>query len=133
MVRLIFALIVFLLFIWRIKKGFNNGILKEIVTILSGVVSLVSVILLFFAISSYREKAPSLFALCVIGLVVIGIVFKLCSLIFRPILALSNLSVIGGFNKILGAIMGAAEAVALSCLLYYVINYFLNYMGKYAL
>ena len=133
MVRIVFALIVFLLFIWRIKKGFYNGIIREIVTILSGVVSLVSVILLFFAISSYREKALSIFTLCVIGLVVIGIVFKLCSLIFRPILALGNVSVIGGFNKILGAVMGAAEALALSCLLYYVINYILDYMGRYTL
>lgn len=133
MVRIVFALIVFLLFIWRIKKGFRNGIMREIVTILSGVAALVSVILLFLAVRCYKEKALSLFALCVVGLVVIGIVFKLCSLIFRPILALSNVSVIGGFNKILGAVMGAAEALALSCLLYYIINYILDYTGRYSL
>ena len=133
MVRIDFALIVFLLFIWRIKRGFNSGIMREVVTILSGTAALVSVILLFFAISSYMEKAPSVFTLCVIGLVVIGIVFKLCSLIFRPILALSNVSVIGGFNKILGAVMGAAEAFALSCLLYHIINFILDYAGRYSL
>ena len=133
MVRIVFALIVFLLFIWRIKKGFRNGIMHEIVTILSGVVALVSVMLLFLAARSYMEKALSLFALCVVGLVVIGIVFKVCSLIFRPILALGNISVIGGFNKILGAVMGAAEALALSCLLYYIINYILDYAGRYSL
>ena len=96
--------------------------MKEIVTILSGAISLVSVVLAFFAISSYREKALSLFAVCVIGLTILGVVFKLCSLIFRPILALSNISVIGGFDKILGAVMGAAEAVVLSCLFYYILN-----------
>lgn len=101
--------------------------MKEIVTILSGAVSLVSVALVFFAISSYREKALSLFTLCVIGLLVIGVVFKLCSLIFRPILALSNISVIGGVNKIMGAVMGAVEAVVLSNLIYYA----LSYMGIY--
>lgn len=41
MVRFIFALVVLLLFIWRIKKGFANGIMGEIVTILSGAVALV--------------------------------------------------------------------------------------------
>lgn len=120
--KIIFVLIIFLLFIWRIKKGFHNGIMKEIVTILSGGIALVSVVLIFFAISS-RDKAPSVFVLCVIGLVVLGIVYKLCGLIFRPILALSNISVIGGFNKLLGAVMGAAEAAILSYLLYYILSH----------
>lgn len=130
MTKFIFVLIIFLLFIWRIRKGFHNGIMKEIVTILSGVISLVSVVLVFFAISSYREKALSVFALCVISLVVLGVVFKLCGLIFKPILALSNISVIGMFNRIMGAIMGAAEAIALSFLLYYIFDHILDYMGR---
>ena len=123
MTKLILALIIFLLFIWRIRKGFHNGVMKEIVTILSGVISLISAALVFLAISSYREKALSVFAVCVIGLTVLGVVFKLCSLIFRPILALSNISVIGVFNKIMGAVMGAVEAVALSYLIYYVFSF----------
>ena len=123
MTKFIFAIIVSLLFIWRIKKGFHNGIMKEIVTILSGTVSLVSAALVFFAITSYRGKSPGAFALCVIGMVVLGTAFKLCSLIFRPILALSNISLIGGVNRIMGAAMGAVEAAALSCLIYYIFDY----------
>ncbi len=119
MTKFIFVLIVFLLFIWRIRKGFRNGMMREVVTVISGAAALVSAALVFFAYSSYREKAPSLFALCAAGLVIVGVVFRLCSLIFRPILALSNFSVIGGLNKALGAVAGAAEAAALSFLLYY--------------
>lgn len=125
----IFVLFAFLLFIWRIKKGFCNGIMKELVTILSGAVSLVSAALLFFAVSSYMADAKIVLVLCIVGLIVIGIVFKLCNLIFRPILALSNISVIGGLNKILGAVLGASEALALSCLIYYI----LDRMGIYVL
>ena len=124
MAKFLFVLTVFLLFIWRIKKGFRNGVMREIVTIVSGAISLVSIALAFFAYSSYREKAPSLFALCVIGLVVIGIVFKLCNLIFRPIMALSNISVISGINRLFGAVMGAAEAALLSFLLYHGLDCF---------
>lgn len=123
MAKFVFVFIIFLLFIWRIQRGFYNGILQETVTILSGAISLVSVVLAFFAISSYRERAFSMLTLCVIGLAVLGIVFKLCSLIFRPILALDNILVIGGLNKILGAAIGAVEAVILSCLLYYAFDY----------
>lgn len=122
MKKLIFVFVIFLLFIWRIKKGFHNGIMKETVTILSGAVSLVSVALALFAISSYIAKAMSTLTLCITGLIVLGIVFKICSLIFRPILALSNFSVIGGVNKIMGAVMGAAEAIILAYLIYYVLD-----------
>lgn len=103
--------------------------MKEIANILSAIVSLVCVALLFFAISSVMAKALSTLAVCVIGLVLLGIVFKICSLIFRPVLALGNISVIGGLNKMMGAVMGAAEACALAYLLYRV----LDYMGIYVL
>lgn len=127
MVKLIFVLIVFLLFIWRMKKGFANGIMGEVVTIISGAVALVCVALLFFAVTSVMVKAMSTLTLCIIALVLLGIVFKICSLIFRPLLALSNFSIIEGFNKILGAAMGALEACILAGVLYYV----LEYMGIY--
>lgn len=123
MVQLVFALIVFLIFIWRIKKGFANGIMKEIVTILSGVASLISVALLLFAVTSVMAKAMSTLTLSVIGLIVVGIVFKISSLIFTPMLALSNFSIIEGLNKLLGAVMGAVEACVLGGLLYYGLGY----------
>lgn len=123
MVQLVFALIVFLIFIWRIKKGFTNGIMKEIVTILSGVASLISVALLLFAVTSVMAKAMSTLTLSVIGLIVVGIVFKISSLIFTPMLALSNFSIIEGLNKLLGAVMGAVEACVLGGLLYYGLGY----------
>lgn len=101
--------------------------MKEIVTILSGIVSLASVALIFFAISSYMAKAMSTLTVCVIGLILLGTVFRLCSLIFRPVLGLSNFSVIGGLDKVMGALMGAVEACVFSYLIYYV----LDYMGVY--
>lgn len=97
--------------------------MKEIVTILSGAVSLISLGLVFFAISSYMANARSVLVFCIVGVIVIGVIFKLCSLVFKPILALDNILVIGGLNKIMGAVIGAAEAVILSCLLYFVFDY----------
>ena len=123
MTKFIFVLVVFLLFVWRIKKGFSNGIMKEIVNILSAVVSLVCVALVLLAISSLVAKALSTLVVCVFGLILLGIVFKICGLIFRPILAISNVTVIGGLNKILGAVLGAGEACALAYLLYRLLDY----------
>lgn len=120
MIKMVFLLIVFVLFVWRIKKGFHNGITKEVVTILSGVVSLVCVALVFFAVSSYMAKAMSALTVCVAGLILLGIAFKLCSLMFKPLLALSNISVIGWLDKFMGAVMGAVEACMLSYGTYYI-------------
>ena len=133
MEKLIFVIIILLLFIWRIREGYLNGMMEEIVTILSGAIALVSVGLVFFAITSYREKAISVLVLCVIGLIVLGVVFKLCSLIFRPILALSKVSVIGMFNRVMGAVLGAVEAVVLSYLFYRIYDYILDYLGRVGL
>lgn len=123
MTKFIFVLVVFLLFVWRIKKGFSNGIMKEIVNILSAVVSLVCVALVLLAISSLVAKALSTLVVCVFGLILLGIIFKICGLIFRPILSISNVFVIGGLNKILGAVLGAGEACALAYLLYRLLDY----------
>ena len=114
MFRLIFVLIIFLLFIWRVKRGFANGIMKEIVTILSGVISLICVALIAFAVTSAMANAMSTLTLCVVGLIVLGIVFRICSLIFKPLLVLSSISLIGGLDKMLGAVLGALEACILS-------------------
>ena len=123
MTKFIFVLVVFLLFVWRIKKGFSNGIMKEIVNILSAVVSLVCVALVLLAISSLVAKALSTLVVCVFGLILLGIIFKICGLIFRPILSIGNVFVIGGLNKILGAVLGAGEACALAYLLYRLLDY----------
>lgn len=127
MIRLIFVFIVFLLFVWRIKKGFANGVLKEIVIILSGVVSLISVALIIFAITSAIANAFSTLTICVAGLILLGIAFKICSLIFGPLLALSNISLIGGIDKLLGAVLGMVEACILSGALYF----FSGYVGVF--
>lgn len=122
MTKFVFVLIIFLLFIWRVKKGFDNGMMKEVVTILSGAVSLICVALVILAISSFEAKAMSTLTLCIVSLILLGIAFKLCNLIFAPILGLSNISIIGGVDKMLGVIMGAAEAMVLSGLVYFVLD-----------
>lgn len=123
-IRLIAAFVIVLIFIWRVRKGFDNGIMKEIVNILSGVISIICLLLVLFAIRSFESKATSTLVLSVGGLIILGVIFKICSLIFTPILAIGKISVIGWFNRLLGAILGACEAAVISILLYKVLYYF---------
>ena len=121
--KLAFAIAVCLLALRRAKRGFKNGILKEIVNILSGAISLVCVALVFYAVSSVMAGAMSTLTVCVIALIVLGILFKVCNLIFKPILALGDVAVVGGINKFLGAVLGLAEAGAIAYLVYRVCLY----------
>lgn len=78
----------------------------------------------FLTISSIVAKTFSVLTVCVIGLIGIGIVYKLCNLIFKPITAIVNISIIHGLDKLLGAALGLGEAIICSYFLYRVMDYF---------
>ncbi len=129
MITFAFAAVVILLFIWRMRGGYACGMMQEIVNLLSGAVSLVCVALVFLAVSSAMTKSIHILTACMIALVLLGIFFKLCRLIFTPLLAVGSISVVSGINKVLGAAMGAAEA----CLLAYFAYWALDHLGIYVL
>lgn len=129
MITFAFVAIILLLLIWRIKRGYANGMMQEIVNFLSGVVSLACVALVFLAVSSLLNKSMHTLTVCIVALVLLGIVFKLCHLIFTPLLAVGNISVVSGINKLLGAVMGGAEG----CLLAYILYRVLAHFGIYVL
>lgn len=124
-----FAAIILLLLIWRIKKGYANGMMQEIVNLLSGVISLACVAFAFLAVSSAFNKSMHMLTACIVALILLGVVFKVCHLIFTPLLAVGNISIVSGINKLLGAVLGAAEG----CLLAYVLYRVLAYFGIYVL
>lgn len=123
-IRIAFAAVILFLLIWRVRRGYACGMMQEIANILSGAVALACVVLVFFAINSARGKTMHVLAVCIVALILLGVCYKICSFIFRPLLAVGNISVVGGINKVLGAFLGAAEAFALGFLLLKALNYF---------
>ena len=128
MITFAFVAVMFLLFIWRVRGGYACGMMQEIVNVLSGVVSLACVALLFLAVSSAMNRSVHILIVCIVALIVLGICFKICRLIFTPLLAVGNISIVSGINKLLGAVLGAAEACVLAFLLYKVSGYFGFYL-----
>ena len=122
-----FAAVVLLLFIWRIRGGYACGLMQEVVNLLSGVISLACVALVFLAVTSAMNKSTHILAACIIARIFLGIFFKLCRLIFTPLLAVGSITIVSGINKLLGAVMGAAEA----CLLTYFSYKALAHFGIY--
>ena len=103
--------------------------MQEIVNLLSGIIALACVALVFLAVSSAVNKSMHTLTVCIVALVLLGIVFKLCHLILTPLLAVGNISIVSGINKLLGAVMGAAEG----CLLAYILYKVLSHFGIYVL
>lgn len=122
--KIAFIVAVCLLMIWRTKKGFHNGMMKEVVTIISVIVSCACIALLFFMISSIVAHTFTTLAVCVAGLIGIGLLFKFCNLIFGPITAITEISVVSGLDKLAGVVMGICEAALLSWILYRGLDYF---------
>lgn len=118
------AAVMLLLLIWRVRRGFACGMMQEIANILSGAVALICVFLIFFAVNSVRGKTMHVLAACIVALILLGICFKICSLIFRPLLAVEKICIVSGVNRILGAVLGGAEACLLSFLLIKALSYF---------
>lgn len=102
--------------------------MQETVNLLSGVISLACVVLVFLAVRSAVDKSMHTLTACIVALVLLGIVFKLCRLIFAPLLAVGNISIVSGINKLLGAAMGAAEGCLVAYILYRVLAYFKIYL-----
>lgn len=125
MINIACAAVILLLLIWRVRRGFACGMMQEIANILSGVVALVCVILILFAINSAIGKTMHVLAACIVALILLGICFKICSLIFRPLLAVDKICIVSGINKFLGAVLGVAEA----CLLAFVLAKALIFFG----
>ena len=61
--------------------------MQEIVNILSGAAALFCAALLLLAVNSAMTKSMHILTACIVALVILGIAFRLCSLIFRPLLA----------------------------------------------
>ncbi len=122
--KIVFIVIIFLMAVWRIRKGFRNGMIKEIANIFSIAAALICITLLFMTISSIVAKTFSVLTVCIVGLIGFGIIYKLCGLIFKPITAIGNISVIHGLDKLLGAVMGLGEAVICAYFLYRFMDYF---------
>lgn len=122
-----FAAVVLLLFTWRIRGGYACGMMQEVVNLLSGLISLACVALVFIAVTSAMNQSTHILTACIIALILLGILFKLCRLLFTPLLAVGSISIVSGINKLLGAVLGAAEA----CLLAYFSYKALAHFGIY--
>ncbi len=106
----IIFLILFVIFAFRAVKA---GFVKELCEFISAIIASVAIILLAYAIYGVFDKEKIQFAVAVILIVLLGIVYKLLSLCFTSLKLIAKLPVIKVLDKILGVLMAVLEIVVL--------------------
>ncbi|MDO4463364.1 MAG: CvpA family protein [Bacillota bacterium] len=115
-----FALIIIaLMFIWRVAVGFRKGMVQEIISLIAMGVAGICVILILGAIGSYFDQEIGKVIQTVLILFAVCLVYRLVHVLFTSLELVSKLPIVKGLDKLLGAVVGCAEAVLIVGLLVY--------------
>lgn len=115
-----FALIMIaLIFIWRVAVGFRKGMVQEIISLIAMGVAGICVILILGAIGSYFDQEIGRVIQTVLILFAVCLVYRLVHVVFTSLELVSKLPIVKGLDKLLGVVVGCAEAVLIVGLLVY--------------
>lgn len=102
--------VIALLFVWRIRAGFRNGMVHEVISMIAMGAAGFCVVLLLGAISSYFQRQIGETVQFVSVLFVVCLVYRFVSIFLTSAKLISKLPIIHWLDKLLGAFAGAAEA-----------------------
>ncbi len=117
--QVVITIVVVCLFLWRISYGTNNGLFAEAAGLIAVIAAFVAVYYIMTIAGSvignnFGEVIPK------IGyLVVTFIVYRVMVAIGRAFSSIKEIPILGKLDRLLGAIMGAAEAY----LIIYIVEY----------
>lgn len=114
--------IIALIFIWRIVAGFRKGMVQEIISLVAMAVAGVCIFLILGAISNYLNQEIGKMIQVIVILFVVCFVYRLVHTLFVSLELISKLPLIKGVDKLLGAVMGCAEAALIVAVLVYLLK-----------
>lgn len=112
-------IIIALIFIWRAAAGFRKGMVQEIIPLIAMAVAGFCVILILGAVGSYLNREIGKSVEMAVVLFVVCLVYRLLQVLFTSLELISRLPVIKWMDKLLGIVVGLAEAGLLVGLLVY--------------
>ncbi len=115
-------IIIALIFIWRIAAGFRKGMIQEIISLIAMAVAGVCIVLILGAIGNYLNQEIGKMIQLIMVLFVICLVYRLVNILFTSLELVSKLPVIKGVDKLLGAVVGCAEAALIVGILVYLLK-----------
>lgn len=109
------VVVIMIIVIWRLAAGFKKGFVKELLSLFALGIAGVSAYLLLGVVGSYQSREIGRLIQIVIFWLMIGVVYKLVSLLFSSLKLISKLPVIRGADKLLGALLGVLEGFVIVC------------------
>lgn len=120
----IVLVVVALLLLGGAIKGFQNGLVKELSTLIGLIGALAAGAAVVAALRNYQSKNTMNLIIAVICLVVILLAFKIIDFILTSLKLLSNIPLIRGVDKLLGIAAGLAEGIVVIWIAFLLISAF---------
>lgn len=122
--------VIILIFIWRVVAGFRKGLVQEIISLIAMAVAGVCVVLIIGAIGSYMDREISRVIQTIVVLFVVCAVYRLVQVLFTSLELIAKLPVIKGLDKLMGAVIGLAEAgLIVGILVYFLKNWGMSFLS----
>lgn len=115
-------IIIALIFIWRVTTGFRKGMVQEIVSLIAMAAAGVCIILIMGAVGNYLNHEIGKMVQIIVVLFAVCLVYRLVHVLFTSLELISKLPIIKGVDKLLGALIGCAEAALIVGILVYLVK-----------
>lgn len=115
-------IIIALIFIWRIVAGFRKGMVQEIISLIAMAVAGVCIFLIMGAIGNYLNHEIGEMVQIIIVLLAVCFVYRLVNTLFVSLELISKLPLIKWVDKLLGVVVGCAEATLIVGILVYLLK-----------
>lgn len=115
-------IVIVLIFIWRIIAGFKKGMVQEIISLIAMAVAGVCVFLILGAIGNYLNHEIGKMIQIIAVLFVVCLVYRLVHTLFVSLELISKLPLVKWVDKLLGAVVGCAEATLIVGILVYLLK-----------
>ncbi len=123
-------IVIAIIFIWRITAGFHKGMIQEIISLIAMVIAGACVVLILGAVGSYLNQEIGKTIQMVAVLAVVCLIYRLVHILFTSLELISKLPIIKGVDKLLGAVVGLAEAALIvGFLVYFLKNWGLSILA----
>ena len=99
------------IFIVNICTVYKNGMVKQMISLISLIILGVTVVLIASGLSSYANRRFLNVVLVILLLSVLGIAKHILGVVFFSAKVLSKLPIVSWINKLLGVVFGALETV----------------------
>lgn len=116
-----------LLVIWKIMRGYDRGLVKELHNLVSVASFVCAVVIFVLLYISYKQKEYGNVLFLVVALCAVGAVCKLIHILLFPFKGISGIAGISFINKITGMLVGAVEAAAIA----YGVIWLMRYLEMY--